>query len=343
MAADPSSSSWARRVLRRPFPTIALGLTTVLGAGLLVSVGSALPAQAAPGPGADLSVTSPPDPIPATPGTVVTTTLTVGNLGSGPLDVNVITRSVLVLDNGKTRLVAGPDPRFAGRIGIVPDTLSLPARQERTVRVTVNMPTALRPDDYFLGFLVSPVINAPSVSVVNDIGGLVVLDVPGPRDRKLTARYVGLPPLDISFSASASGIVRAKSVGTSTLQFSTTNEISGWPSPKPSYLTVPAHLLPPGLTRDLPVHVSSWLGLGWYTFHTTLVYDVTDRTTGEVALSRTVIVVNPLWFLVIPVAIGLWTWRRRRRRKARRRGLHRAGRHSPARAENGRRDPVPVG
>jgi uncharacterized membrane protein len=91
------------------------------------------------------------------------------------------------------------------------------------------------------------------------------------------------------------------------------------------------------------VHVSSWLGLGWYTFHTTLVYDVTDRTTGEVALSRTVIVVNPLWFLVIPVAIGLWTWRRRRRRKARQRGLHRAGRHSPARAENRRREPVPVG
>jgi hypothetical protein len=343
MSADLCGSSWAPRVLRRPFPTIVLGLATVLGVGLWGSLGTALPAEAAPGPGADLSVTSPPNPIPATPGTVVTTTLMVGNLGSGPLDVNIITRSVLLLDNGKTRLVAGPDPRFAGRINIVPNTLSLPARQERTVQVSVNMPRGLRPDDYFLGFLVSPVINAPSVSVVNDIGGLVVLDVPGTRNRKLTAHYVGLPRFNISFSASASGIVRAKSVGTSTLQFSTTDEISGWPSPKPSYLMVPAHLLPPGLTRDLPVHVSSWLGLGWYAFHTTLVYDVTDRTTGEVALSRTVIVVNPLWFLVIPVAIGLWTWRRRRRRKARQRGLHRAGRHSPARAENRRREPVPVG
>ncbi len=342
MAADPSVSSWAHQPRCRPLPRIVLGLVTVLGVGLSVSLGTAPMAGAAPGPSADLSVTSPPDPIPATPGTVATTTLTVGNIGAGPLDVNIITRAVLLLDNGKTRLMAGPDPRFAGRVSIVPNELTLPARQERAVQVSVNMPSGLRPDDYFLGFLVSPVINAPSVSVENDIGGLVVLDVPGPRDRKLTAQYMGLPTLNVSFSASASGIVRARSVGTSTLQFSTTNEINGWPSPKPSYLTVPAHLLPPGLTRDMPVHVSSWLGLGWYTFHTTLVYDVTDRTTGEVALSRTVFVVNPLWFLVIPAIIGLWTWRRRRRRRARR-GLHRAGRHSPARAESRRRDPIPVG
>jgi hypothetical protein len=318
-------------------------MVIALGIGLSVSLGTASPAGAAPGAGADLFVTSPPDPIPAAPGTVATTTLTVGNIGHGPLDVNIITRSVLLLDNGKTRLMAGPDPRFAGRVSIVPSQLSLPARQERTVQVSVNMPSGLRPDDYFLGFLVSPVINSPSVSVVNDIGGLVVFDVPGPRDRKLTARYLGLPWLNVSMSASASGSVRAKSVGTATLQFSTTEELSGWPSPKPSFLTVPAHLLPPGLTRDMPVHVSSWLGLGWYTFHTTLVYDVTDRTTGEVALSRTVFVLNPLWFLVIPTGIALWTWRRRRRRKTRRRGLHRAGRHSPARGENRRRDPVPVG
>ena len=45
------------------------------------------------------------------------------------------------------------------------------------------MPTGLTPDDYFWGGGVSPVINSASVAVQNDVGGLVVLDVPGSRDR----------------------------------------------------------------------------------------------------------------------------------------------------------------
>jgi hypothetical protein len=297
-------------------------------------------AAGAPGPSADLFVTSPPDPVLAAPGTVVSTTLIVGNLGNNPLELKIITKTVTLLDNGRTRLVGGPDPRFAGRVSIVPNQLSLAGRQERTVDVSVNMPRGLKPDDYFLGFLVSPVINSPAITVENDIGALVVLNVPGPRDRKLTASYRGLSWLNISLSGSAAGLVRAKSVGTSTLQFSTTMEITGWPSPRASYLTVPAHLLPPGLTRDMPVHVSSWLGLGWYTVHTTLVYDRTDRATGEVALSRTVIVVNPLWLLVIVAAIVFWMWRRRRRRHNRRRGLHRATRASKADSEHRPRVPV---
>jgi len=316
---------------------------TVLSVVLSVLVSTSSPAQAAPGPSADLFVTSPPDPIPATPGTLATTTLTVGNLGHDPLDVNIITESVQLLANGHTRLVAGPDPRFAGRVRIVPNHLTLVGRSERQVQVSVNMPLGLKPDDYFLGFLISPVIDSPTVAVVSAIGGLVVLSVPGPRDRNLTAKYIGLPWLHISLSNSASGMVRAKSVGTSTVQFSTTIETNGWPSPKSSYRTVPAHLLPPGLTRDIPVGVSSWLGIGWYTIHTTLVYDRTDQITGEVALSRTVILLNPLWFLVFPAAAVLWRWRRRRRRKTRGRGLHRTGHSRSANVKDRSRVPISVG
>ena len=311
---------------------------------MTVSVLVMAPARgdAAPGPSADLFVTSPPDPIPAPPGTVATTTLIVGNLGHSPLSVDIITESVQLLDNGQTRFVRGPDPRFAGRVSITPNQLNLAARSENKVQVSVNMPPGLKPDDYFLGFLVSPVINSPSVAVQNDIGGLVVLNVPGPRDRKLTAQYVGLSWLNVSLSNSAAGLVRTKSVGTSTVQFSTTIETSGWPSPKASYLTVPAHLLPPGLTRDIPVSVSSWLGLGWYAIHTTLVYDRTDQATGEVALSRTVIVLNPLWFLVFPAVTLCWMWRRRRR-NTRRRGLHRAQHSRSAKVKDGSRVPISVG
>ena len=299
---------------------------------LSVLVSTAAPAQVVPVPASDLFVTSPPDPILATPGTVSTATLTVGNIGHNQLNVRIITEEVRLLDNGQTRFVKGLDPRFAGRIRIVPNDLSLPARRERTVQVSVNVPRGLPPDDYFLGFLVVPVINAPGVVVQNDIGALVILNVPGRRNPKLTAQYLGLPWMNLSFSDSASGFIRAKSVGTSTLEFSTTTEIGGWPSATPNYLTVLPHLLPPGLIRDMPVQVSSWLGLGWYTFHTTLVYNLTNRTTAAIVLSRTVIVLNPLWILVIPaiVLFSFWRWKRKRRRKSHRRGLHRVTHSSRA-------------
>ena len=293
-------------------------------------------------PPSDLFVTSPPSPIAAAPGTMATATLTVGNLGHSPLAVTIATRSVTLLDNGKTRFGASPDPRFAGGIAITPNDLTLAGRQESVVHISVAMPPGLPPDDYFLGFLVSPVINSPSVAVQNDIGGLVVLDVPGPRDRGLTAQFVGPQSLSLSLSSSAAGIVRATSVGKSTVAFTTTVETSGWPASKPAYVEVNSQLLPPGLSRDIPVHVSSWLGLGWYTFHTTLVYDRTGNTTAEVTASRTVIVLNPLWFLLIPALFSMSMWRRRRRKAGRRKGLHSAprsrGRTLPAR----RQKPVPV-
>ena len=183
------------------------------------------------------------------------------------------------------------------------------------------MPTGLPPDDYFLGFLVSPVINSASVAVQNDVGGLVVLDVPGSRDRGLTAHFIGPSSLSLSLSSSAAGMVRATSVGKSTVAFTTTVDTSGWPAPKPTYVEVNSHLLPPGLSRDIPIGVSTWLGLGWYTFHATLVYDRTGNATGEVTASRTVIVVNPLWFLLIPALFALWMWRRRRRKSGAEEGV----------------------
>jgi hypothetical protein len=318
----------------------------VLGVALLLSVPGVLtlgtPSAAdAATPSADLAVTSPPDPIPAAPGTTVTTTLTVGNLGQTPLDVTIATRSVNPLNNGKTRFGAGPDPRFSGRVKITPDALSLPARSEQTVQIAVDMPAGLPPDDYFLGFLVSPVINSSSVAVENDVGGLVVLDIPGPRDRRLAAGFDGPSWLSLSLSGSAAGVVRATSVGKSAVAFTTTVATSGHPSPAPPYLEAKSQLLPSGLSRDIPIRVSSWLGLGWYTFHATLVYDRTDQATAEVTVSRTVLIVNPLWFLVIPALLVLWVWRRRRKRRGRKTGLHSA-KHSSSSAKR-RSPPVPVG
>ncbi len=294
-------------------------------------VGSATSVQAAPAPPSDLFVTSPPDPIPATPGSVAIAALTVGNIGHDPLEVQITPEEVQLLDNGKTRMVPGTDPQFAGKVSIAPASLNLAARSEQTAKISVGVPAGLGPDDYFLGFLISPIINSSSVAVQNDIGAIVTLDVAGPRDRRLVASYVGVPAVSLSLSGSASGVVRAENVGRSTLQFSTTIETAGWPAPNPSYATDKAHLLPPGLTWDMPVNVTSWLGIGRYTFHTTLVYDITDQTTGEVAISRTVYIINPLWLLILPVIIVSWLWTRRRHREPHRRPQHSA-KHNPRRA-----------
>jgi hypothetical protein len=336
MAADGLSRYCRHRQRFR-----SLIVATILLAVVVPVVTGAPSVASAAAPPVDLFVTSPPDPIPAPLGATATTSLTVGNLGHSELDVTIDTRSVNLLNNGKTRFGAGPDPRFAGRVTVTPSSLSLPARQERTVQVSVNMPAGLPPDDYFLGFLISPVINSPSVAVVNDVGGLVVLDVPGSRDRRLTAEFVVPSWLNVSLSGSASGFVRATSVGKSALSFTTTVETTGWPSPAPPYVEDGSQILPSGLSRNVPVRVTSWLGLGWYTFHATLVYDRTDQSTGEVTVSRTVFIVNPLWFFVILVIPMLWMWRKRRRRKNRKRGQHSAGRSASSEAR--KRQPVSLG
>jgi hypothetical protein len=103
------------------------------------------------------------------------------------------------------------------------------------------------------------------------------------------------------------GYVRASSVGSSTLQFTSYTLVSGHVAARPAVIMEPAHLLPPGQHWDIPVSWKSWLGLGWYTVHATLVYNVTDQRTADVALSRTIVVINPFWFAVPVLLAGFVT------------------------------------
>jgi hypothetical protein len=298
------------------------GLLLVCLAALLIAGSAALllaaaqPAQAA----ADLSVSSPADPIPVVPGAPASFTLEVANVGTTPLKVTITAERVVLSQNGEAQLGQGPDPLFSSRTHISPPALSLAGRQERPVKITVDVPKSIRSDDYFLGFLVSPVITSSAVKAVNSVGALVVLNVPGARQPALTARYMDLPRF--VFAGSVRGFIRAKSSGLTTVQFTTQTEMSGFVTPRPTYLTEQSHLLPPGLTWDVPVHFSSWLGLGWYTVRSTLVYNATPQRTAEVALSRTVVLVNPWWVVALIVLIAVIvfylvfrSWRRRRRRR----------------------------
>jgi hypothetical protein len=301
---------------------VAVMVTTPLVAGAATgAAATSAAATSAPAPPAALSVTSPAEPVDATPGTPATTILRVGNLGPGPLPVQITSEGVQLLDNGKTRFGQPTDPRFAGRIHIDPSALTIQARQKATVEITVDTPGSLRPDDYFLGFLVTPILNAPSVAVVNQVGALVVLDVPGPRLRKLTATAIGPPRVRFTFGRSATGIVRVKNVGEATVPFSATTETQGWPAASQPYRTEPRQVLPPGLSRDTPLHITTPFGLGWYTIRTTLVYNLTDQTTGQVVVSRRVLIINPLLALPVVLLLAALVWRRHRKQEVEKTGL----------------------
>jgi hypothetical protein len=307
------TSSWGGPAGRPRVVPVAVALAAVIELAVLVA--TPLVAGAGAGAPAALSVTSPAEPVDATPGSPATAMLTVGNLSQGPLPVRVTAVGVQLLDNGKTRLGQSDDPRFAGRVHINPGALTIQARHKATVEITVDVPSGLQPDDYFLGFLVTPILNAPSVTVVNQIGALVVLDVPGPRLRKLTARAIGPPRVRFTFGRSAAGTVRVTNVGAATVPFSATTETQGWPAASQPYRVEPRQVLPPGLSRDTPLHVTTPFGLGWYTIRTTLIYNLTEQTTGQVVVSRRVLVVNPLLAIPVVVLLASLVWRRRRRQR----------------------------
>ena len=292
--------------------------------GLLVATLAVCLALVAPGSAAasaDLSVTYPATPLQVHPGALASFQLRIGNVGHTPLTVLVTPRKVLLSEDGATRFAEVPDPLFAGVTRIVPARLTLKGRQEKVVTVSVRMPAQIHADDYFLGFLVSPVITSSAVRAVNDVGALVVLDVPGPRAPRLAAWFVHLPL--IVWASSVKADVRAKSTGISTLQFTTDTLVSGVVAPRPRVIMEPPHLLPPGLYWDVPIGWSSWLGLGWYRVHSTLVYNITPQRTGEVALSRLVIVIDPLWLIALAaITAVIVLLARRRRRRRRRRAAH---------------------
>lgn len=291
--------------------------------GLLVAIVALAAALILVAPGvarasSDLSVTYPATPVQAAPGATATFQLRIGNTGHTPLAVTISPRKVVLAANGATSFAATPDPMFAGDIRIAPAHLTLKGRQEKAVTVTVHMPAQIRPDDYFLGFLVSPVVGSSVVRAVNDVGALVVVNVPGARSPRLSASFEHLP--SIVWGTKVKAVIRARSTGISTLQFTTDTLVSGIVAPRPRVIMEPAHLLPPGLHWDVPVSWSSWLGLGRYTVRSTLVYNLTSQRTGDVVLTRTVIVIDPPWLLVPAAVIAvtvLLVWRRRHRRHAR--------------------------
>lgn len=299
-----------RRLARAILPAVIGALCTFL---------TVLPAGADTGttPVA-LTVSTPADPLPAQPGQVVRTWLRIGNNGTRPLPVTIAPATVVLGDNGATHLNPQADPRFTGRITLGATTATLAANSFTEVPVKISVPTTLVPDTYVLGFLITPTVTGGTVRVVNQVGALIAIELPGSRDRRLEATF--LDPPRFAFSSHPSLVVRARNIGQSALEFTSETTIDGVGTAIPANIRRKPLLLPAGRYRDVEVKWQSQLGVGVHRVHVRLAYHRTQSETAEQSLSHTMVVLPPvalavLASIVVATAAALTLWRRSHRRR----------------------------
>lgn len=247
-------------------------------------------------PQTGISVSSPDGTLQAPPGTTVDTWLRVGNSAATPLSVTIAPATVNLGNDGVTGFTPQPDPRFAGHITLSQTEAVIPAGGYIQVDVKVSIPTTIVPDIYVLGFLVSSEATGASVRLVNRIGSLIAFDVPGSRDRHLTAAFTTVPW--IMFTNHPTLTVRTHSVGKSALEFTSQDALTGFGAVTPAITRNDPRLLPAGTHRDLTVAWNVPWGFGVDTVTTTLLYPKTVSGNAQIVLSHRVIVIKPLLALI---------------------------------------------
>jgi hypothetical protein len=303
-----------------------------------------------------IAVSVPPNPVPIGPGATSKVHIRVVNPGNVPVTVTVTGRGLDFGDNGKVNLTTRPDPRWLGRIDFPAGNLVLQAQSFDDLFLTVRMPDHISPDLYFVGFVVSPVpTRTGSVTLINQIGSFFIIDVPGPRVRKLSARLdvpgFNLGPIhlgSVAIGDRARGEVRVRNVGHATARFWGENDTSSSPGgSSPSQQLIQVSLLPVGHLRSYVVSAHPAWPVGLVTMSVHIIYpDKTENATAEITLTKRVLVISPWVIVVLFVLLALATWLLRRRWKRRkalvgagrpRREQNQAGGRSPRRNQSGPR------
>lgn len=265
----------------------------------------------------------PSEPTLAPKGATVRIPIRVVNPGNLPVTVNIAQRVIRLGDNGHVSVGASADPLWGGRVTFVPSELTLPVRSYANVVISVRLPAEIGSDLHFVGFVVSPVATAQGqVSVINQIGSFVTLDVPGPREARLrvTFKIAG-----VTFAREAQGSLQVANVGHSAVRFWGENNTSSWPggATPPDQQRFDTSLAPVATTRSMPVTARPAWPVGFVTIQGQIVYpSVTGSATTGVTFSKRVLVIDRL---VIILAAGLLltgaflAWFRHHRRRVLRR------------------------
>ena len=254
-------------------------------------------------PQAGLSVSSPDGTLAAPAGTVVDTWLRIGNASSSPVAITIAPATVNLGNDGVTGFTPGIDPRFAGQITLSQTTALIPVGGYIQLAVKVAVPAAIIPDIYVLGFLVTPDATGTSVRIINQIGSIIAFDVPGSRDRHLTASFTSAPW--IMFTNHPTLTIRASSVGKSALEFTSQDTLTGIGVESPVTTRNDPRLLPAGTHRDMTVPWNIPWGFGVNTITSTLLYPKTVSGNAQIVLTHQVIVIKPLLAIIVGAVLVL--------------------------------------
>jgi hypothetical protein len=281
-------------------------LRTVMAAAALAAL--AAPAQRAdaaeppPSPAGatrSLAVSVPPEPVPVQPDQDATMQLRITNPGNEPVPVTIANRGLTLGDEGHVTLTDQPDPLWADRVEFPPGPYTIAAHGFQDLNVTVHTPPSLAPDLYFLGFAVTPLPGTASgVHVINQIGGFITIDVPGPRNRHLDADLKlpgwSLGGLRLVAATNINATLHVANTGTAAVRFwgeTDTTTTGGTPNQN----QIPKSLAPTGHTRTFIVTTKTAWPIGFATIQIRLVYPTTtETTTTDIVLTRKVLVIHPI-------------------------------------------------
>lgn len=308
---------WTRRERTpRVFAVLALIVVSV-SAGAGATAASADPGtQSGPRP---IAVSVPPEPTTVVLGGVSVVRVRVLNPGSAPVAVTVTGGALQFGDEGAVTVDAAPDADWKDAVDFPAGPLTVPADGYIDARLTVRVPAQLSPDLYFIGFLVTPLATGDgNVKVINQIGSFVTLDVPGPRDRELSASLDGP---GFALSSHADETLRVRNVGHAAVRFWGENDTTSFPGgSRPKQQRIDTSLLPIGHERSFTLAGKPAWPIGLVTVKVRVTYaGRTEDATQEIVLQRRVLVVHPLALVALIVLViaapAWWTVRRRRRRR----------------------------
>jgi hypothetical protein len=190
--------------------------------------------------------------------------------------------------------------------------------------IEIAVPENLAPDTYYLGFLVTPTPDAASVRVVNQIGALLTLDIPGPRQRDVRAEPLHVPRFVFGRSVRIRFSVR--NIGPSFAKTWTELHVKAPGRTELFHPFVARQLVPSGHTRTFSWRPALPFVFGLVHVRALAFYNRTDQQIAQSEIQRTVFIIDPI-FLVIALGLGLLVViavirrRRRRARAARQRAM----------------------
>jgi hypothetical protein len=299
----------------------------VAAVALLGKPAAAATPSPSPSDGRSIAVSVPPDPVSMTPGHTSVVQMRVANPGDVPVRVTIVGRGLTLGDEGTITIQDGPDPLWDDNVAFPSGAVKVPANGYKDLSVTVHPPPDLSPDLYFVGFVVTPVPDPNSgVTVINQIGGYFTVDIPGPRDRRLAADLEvpgsSILGLQVHLGTQLDATLHVHNMGASAVQFwgETDTTTTGG---DPGQIRLPKSLVPSSHERTFAIVTQPAWPIGFVHMHVVVIYpETTDVSTTQIEFARSVLVINPLVFVVLALIIAFILWRRVRARRRRRKGAH---------------------